>query len=89
MMKKEYQTVEEIREEGALTGKEMCKIIYYFHRCVDFRPHLTPKQIWEVSPTGELYPVINEFQMALLYFETKHNGKIIKHQFPKFVDVRK
>ena len=58
----EYQTVREIQDKGALTGREMCEIIYHFHRCVNLKPVRTPKQIWEIHPRGELYPVIDEFK---------------------------
>lgn len=79
----EYQTVKEIQDKGALTGREMCEIIYHFHRCVNLKPIRTPQQIWEIHPSGELYPVFDEFKLALFYFETEHDGKIIKHPLPE------
>lgn len=78
-----YSTVEEVRDVGELTGEEMCEIIYHFHRCVDFKPYLTPKQIWKISPSGELWPVIIELQVALSYFEKVHEGKIVRHPLPE------
>jgi hypothetical protein len=50
-----------------MTGKEMCEVIARWLKEVH-KMDVKPKDIWEISPTGELWEVFYLFEQARAHF---------------------
>ena len=75
-------TTEDCRAFKEMSYLEMSIITYYACKCLSSDASDTPYGIYCCSPTGELFPVYEYYQMALMYFDDDHDGKIIKHPIP-------
>lgn len=49
-----------------MTYKDMCKTVVKAAKILNPNSTLTPKQVWEISPTGEIWPVHALYESALV-----------------------
>ncbi|GAG13433.1 unnamed protein product [marine sediment metagenome] len=56
---------EEDRAEG-YTGKEMCETIVEAFKKIGVAPHVVAQEIWNYSPTGELFEVLMLHDWAMV-----------------------
>lgn len=48
-----------------MNGKQMCEVVVQAIKLDNPDANITPEQVWNMSPTGELYPVYESYQAAL------------------------
>ena len=46
-----------------MTGKQMCEAISKWQKA-EFDRNISPEQVWEISPTGGVWPVFELYQLA-------------------------